>query len=98
MAKFYAGKGHHIEFLPEIAGISSPDTIIDGIKVDFKSLSSANNIERHAKDAIYKQGADEVWFEFDKGNDKIYEKLRKLSGIGIHGRYFVKGKNVEQSF
>ena len=75
MASTYSRFGHKVEMLEEVPGISSPDALIDGVKVDFKSLASANNIERHAKDAIFKQGADEVWFEFTDFNDAINQKL-----------------------
>ena len=56
MAEKYAEHGSQVEFLEEISGVSSYDAIVDGRKVDFKSLSSGNNIIRHAKDAIRKQG------------------------------------------
>mgnify|MGYP002083946407 FL=1 len=98
MATTYSQFGHKIEMLEEKPGISSPDAVIDGIKVDFKSLASANNIERHAKDAIFKQGADEVWFEFTDFNDAINQKLIKISEWGIHGRYYVKGQSKEYRF
>ena len=98
MASTYSRFGHKVEMLEEVPGISSPDALIDGVKVDFKSLASANNIERHAKDAIFKQGADEVWFEFTDFNDAINQKLIKISEWGIHGRYYIKGKSKEYRF
>lgn len=88
MANFYASKGNVMNMLEEIPGISSPDTKANGIKVDLKSLSSHNNIMRHAKDAIYKQGAEEVWFEFPTRTDKIIQQINQLSSKGIHGRYY----------
>lgn len=98
MGETYSKMGHKVEILEEIPGVSSPDAIIDGIKVDFKSLSSANNIERHAKDAIFKQGADEVWFEFTQKNGEILNKIEVLQEKGIHGRYYFKGENKEYRF
>lgn len=79
----------------ELSGISSPDAIINGKKVDFKSLSSANNIVRHAKEAIIKQGADFVYFEFESGKkEKVLSELRVLSSkYKIHGKYYFKGEN-----
>ena len=98
MASTYATFGHKVEMVKEVPGISSPDAIIDGKKVDFKSLASANNIERHAKEAIYKQGADEVWFEFTCKNDKILSEINKIRERGIHGRYYFKDEQKEYIF
>lgn len=98
MARQYAENGHRVEMLDEIPGIPSPDALIDGLRVDFKSLHSANNIKRHAKDAIFRQGADEVWFEFTTKSDKITATIRDLSKKGIHGRYYFLGENKEYRF
>ena len=94
MAKTFAKNGYNVELLEEIPKISSPDAIINGKKVDFKSLSSANNIVRHAKEAIRKQGADFVYFEFDNNNKHLYLKeLNVLSSkYNIHGKYYFKGE------
>jgi hypothetical protein len=95
MAKVFAEHGYKVELIEELSGISSPDAIINGKKVDFKSLSSANNIVRHAKEAIKKQGADMVYFEFDNNNKTlILNEINKLSlKYNIHGKYYFKGKN-----
>ena len=95
MAKVFAEHGYNVELLEEIAGVSSCDAIVNGKKVDFKSLSSANNIVRHAKEAIKKQGADFVYFEFE--NREKYKFLKELnvlsSKYNIHGKYYFKGEN-----
>lgn len=95
MAKKFSKNGYNVELLEEIPKISSPDAIINGKKVDFKSLSSANNIVRHAKEAIRKQGADFVYFEFETGKkEKVLSELRVLSSkYKIHGKYYFKGEN-----
>lgn len=98
MASTYAQFGHKVEMLEEVPGISSPDALIDGLKVDFKSLKSANNIERHAKDAIFKQGSDEVWFEFSTKSDRIIATIEDLAQKGIHGRYYFRGEDKEYLF
>ena len=98
MASTYARFGHKVEMLEEVPGISSPDALIDGLKVDFKSLKSANNIERHAKDAIFKQGSDEVWFEFTTKSDRIIATIEDLAQKGIHGRYYFRGEDKEYLF
>ena len=97
MALFYSNK-HKINLLKEEPGISSCDAICDNKKVDFKSLSSPNNSVRHAKNAIFKQGADEVWFEFTVKNKEIINEIKKLSKKNIHGRYYFIGENIEYTF
>lgn len=98
MCRVLGKNGYRVEMLEEIPGISSPDITINGIKADLKSLSSANNIERHAKDAIRKQGAEIVIFEFKEMNDKIKQALIKMGRIGIHGKYFASGDDSIYDF
>ena len=95
MAKLFAKNGYNVELLEEIPKISSHDAIINGKKVDFKCLSSANNIVRHAKEAIRKQGADLVYFEFETDKkEKFLSELKVLSSkYKIHGKYYFKGEN-----
>lgn len=95
MAKTFAKNGYRVELLEEIPGISSPDAIINGKKVDFKSLSSANNIIRHAKETVRRQGADFVYFEFEnKEKHKFLKELNVLSSkYNIHGKYYFKGED-----
>lgn len=52
--KCWHENGRRIEMLEEVSGVSSPDITIDGVKAELKKLSSANNIERHAKETINK--------------------------------------------
>lgn len=92
MAKVFAGTGHRIELLDEITGISSPDAIFNGLKADFKSLSSHNNIIRDAKKAIYKQNADIVLFEFTNDTPKIHLEILKLRKMNIKAYYYFTGK------
>jgi hypothetical protein len=98
MAKTFAKQGSKVELLEEKSGLSSCDAIIDGKKVDFKSLSSSNNIIRHAKKAIRGQGADFVYFEFTKKSYEIIEKINQLKNIGIHGKYYFKGEDIVYDF
>ena len=53
-------------------------------------ICSPNNTIRHAKDAIKKQGVDEVWFEFTNKNIEIIKQIRRLNTLGIHGKYYFK--------
>lgn len=98
MADMYARQGHKVELVKEKTGVPTPDAIIDGKKVDFKSLSSANNIIRHAKEAIRKQGADEVWFEFTTKNSEITKEIQNLTRMGIHGKYYFRGEGTVYNF
>ena len=98
MAKVLAQNGHKIEMLEEVSGDSSHDIKIDDIKAELKKLSSANNIEREAKKAIKKQGADIVIFEFSQLNAKILQGIERLKRMGIHGKYFASGENKIYNF
>ena len=86
---------YQIEMLEEVPGISSPDITIDGPKADLKRLSSANNIERHAKEAVREQGADIVIFQFDNETEAIHTKLYKLKKMGYKVLYFFTGRENE---
>jgi phage gp29-like protein len=92
MAKVFAGSGFRMELLDEIAGISSPDALFNGLKADLKSISSHNNIIRDAKKAIYKQGADVVLFEFTNDTPKIHLEILKLRKMNIKAYYYFTGK------
>ena len=85
MCKVFADGGKRIEHLAEVPGVSSADVTINGIAVDLKKLSSANNIARHAKYATNKQGAKQMLFQFDVENEAIYAQLQKLKRSGISG-------------
>ena len=90
-----ADAGFKVEHLAEIPRISSPDIRINGIPADLKRLSSPNNIRRHAKEAIEKQGAKLVVFQFDDWNDKFAQAIEELKRKGIHGYYFITGREDE---
>ncbi|MEG2599662.1 MAG: hypothetical protein RSA66_09335, partial [Muribaculaceae bacterium] len=81
-----------IRHLGEVSGVSSSDVLFNGIKGDLKSLSSHNNIIRHAKNAINEQGADIVIFEFSNKTSLIIDKIRELSRKRIHGYYYFSTK------
>jgi hypothetical protein len=88
MAQVYAQNGFKIEILEEVPRVPSPDVTINGIKADLKQLSGHNNIEREAKSAVRKQGAEMVLFEFGKNTKKIQEELDKLKREGIKVYYY----------
>lgn len=86
MAEVFARNGYRIEMLEEADRKSAPDVLINGIKGDFKSVSSENNVVRYAKKAFKKQGAEVVLFEIDAMTREIYTELLKAKEKG--GRIF----------
>ncbi len=94
VAKVFAQNGHAMEMLEEISRIPSPDVTIDGIPADMKSTYSIGNIERYAIESLKKQHAKIVLFRLEEKNAAIEEKIRKVSLMGIHGKYFFKGENI----
>jgi hypothetical protein len=81
--------------LAETSGISSPDVRINGIYGDFKWLVGHNNILRHAKKAITKQGASIVLFCFTQENEDIHTELLLLDRkYDINALYFFEGKET----
>lgn len=73
----------------EVPGVSSCDVLTDGVKADFKSLSSANNIISQASRAIKKQGSKLVLFEFTTNkNYEIIQNIKIISEKGIKGKYY----------
>lgn len=81
--------------LEEVPRVSSPDINIDGIKADLKRLSSHNNIIKEAKEAVRKQGADIVIFQFEKETEQIHLELQNLKKLGFWVIYFFKGREDE---
>lgn len=99
MSLVFARNGYRVEMLAEFPGISSPDVLINGIPGDLKRLSSHNNLTRHAKEAIFKQGAKLVLIEFALVTDRTLVELSRLQEIGISGYYFATGvENTIHSF
>lgn len=98
MCRVLAKNGHQIEMLEEVSGVSSPDITFDMVKADLKRLSSHNNIVKEAKEAIKKQGAEIIIFEFTTINSKILQALEHLKKLVIHGKYFVTGSNLLHDF
>ncbi|MBQ7735202.1 MAG: hypothetical protein IJT61_04615 [Bacteroidales bacterium] len=85
-----AKRGFKIEHLDDSGW--GYDIHMNKTSADLKKLSSANNIRRHAKHAVYDQKAERVVFKFEKMNDSIHKELNKLTEKGIHGCYYVTGE------
>ena len=94
MAKVYAQNGYRVEMLGEADRDSAPDVLINGIKGDFKSTSSSNNIVKYAKKAFQKQGADIVLFEIDAMTRDIYSELLKAKKKGGRVFYYTKEDEI----
>ena len=99
MAEVFAKEGHKIQFTDEPSGKRMQDTIINGIKVEFKSLEGKTNVQKRSKEGLG-QGADEVWFEFERIEERegILKEINKLSNDGKHGKYFFRGENIVYSY
>ncbi len=94
MCETLARNGHNVKMIQEIAGVSSPDILIDGRKADLKSTKGTGNNVKYGKKAVKKQDADIVIFEFEEMSPEIQMELKKLAlRLGIHGMYFVKGND-----
>lgn len=94
MAKVYAKNGYRVEMLGEADRDSAPDVLINGIRGDFKSTGSSNNIVKYAKKAFQKQGADIVLFEIDAMTRDIYSELLKAKKKGGRVFYYTKEDEI----
>jgi len=84
-----AQNGHKIKLLNLAFGF---DIFLDDISADLKKTAGSGNIVKYAKKAINKQGAYLVVFEFDKESSNIYSQIKRLSLMGIRGKYYFTGK------
>lgn len=92
MCIVFAKGGNRIVHLHERPGISSTDVTCNGMKADLKRTGSPDQIVKHAKYAIRKQGAKMVLFQFDRLNAKMATAIKELQDLKIHGKYFITGK------
>ena len=95
MAKNLANAGYRVEMLQEVPRVSSPDILLNGIKADLKSASSHNNILKYAQEAVNKQGAEIVIFEFTIDTPKIRERIEELRRKGFVSYYYFSSKPKE---
>lgn len=80
MARDLAKQGHKIVHLAEHNRPVGDryDTLFDGVKADFKSTKSHNNIVKYGEKALEEQGADMVIFRLEEHTSKMYWELQKL--------------------
>jgi len=97
MCKMLVNDGHNVRHLSDAGG--GYDIELDGVPYELKSLTSANNIVKEGKNAISKQGAKGVVYEFSEITAKTRQEINKLKEkYDIHGYYFTKGENELHSF
>jgi len=95
MCVVLANAGFKVEHLAETPRISSPDITINGVPADLKRTASPANIWKYARHAVKEQGAKKLVFQFDNFNSAFIEEIEKLKTRGIHGYYFITGKEDE---
>lgn len=91
----FARAGHKLQHLSEVSGISSSDVLFDGVPADLKSTRSHNNMMEYAKWAVRHQGAKIVLFRFEVWTKDISTTLKNIQKMGIHGWYYILGKEDE---
>lgn len=96
-ARKLAKEGFNVDFSPFGAGHF--DIRINGMPAELKKVSSANQIIKHGKKAIFKQSAKEVVFDFSEFSSEHIKELNKLADKhGIHGRYYTPGHSKSRRF
>lgn len=80
MARDLAKMGHQIEHLAENNRPKGDryDTLFDGVKADFKSTKSNNNITKYGKKAFREQGADMVVYRLEEHAYGMLDELKNL--------------------
>lgn len=83
IAKDLARMGHHIEHLAENNRPVGEryDTLFDGVKADFKSTRSHNNIAKYGKKAFRDQGADMVVYRLEEHTEGMLKELKNLKEL-----------------
>ncbi len=94
-----AKNGHAVEHLSDDKSEGTFDAKIDSIPTDLKRTKGAGNIQRYGKHAIRKQGAKQIFFQFDEWSNKHREAIAWLTHKGLHGFYILTSEpNIEHSF
>ena len=97
MCEVLARGKNNVEYLESVE--KRYDILIDGEAADLKKLSSVNNIHRYASQAVKKQGAKIIVFEFTVETTEIHIKLNDIKKHGYHCiYYFSKNKDALYSF
>ena len=96
MCLIFAKGGNKMVHLSETPGVSSADTLCNGILADLKKIESDKHIVEDALYAVRHQHAKLVLFQFDKLTNRAKGAIKELATKKIHGKYFVTGdeKNI----
>lgn len=83
MARDLAKQGHKIVHLAEHNRSVGDryDTLFDGVKADFKSTRSHNNIAKYGKKAFREQGADMVVYRLEEHTEGMLKELKNLKEL-----------------
>ena len=83
MARDLAKQGHKIVHLAEHNRPVGDryDTLFDGVKADFKSTRSHNNIAKYGKKAFREQGADMVVYRLEEHTYGMLDELKSLKEL-----------------
>ncbi len=83
MARDLAKQGHKIVHLAEHNRPVGDryDTLFDGVKADFKSTRSHNNIAKYGKKAFREQGADMVVYRLEEHTEGMLKELKNLKEL-----------------
>ncbi len=94
-----AKNGHAVEHLADAKDGGTYDAVIDGVKTDLKRTEGAGNIQKYGIHAVRKQGAEQVYFQFDNWTTKHRTSIGVLSSLGIHGVYILsEAPSIEHHF
>ncbi len=96
MCETLAENGHSVKHMADQKDMNGTfDALVDGVPTDLKRTKGTGNIEKYAKHAVREQGAEQVIFQFDEFTHEHQDIISILSKNGIHGFYFVTGKEQE---
>ena len=98
MCLVFAKSGFKIRHYEDGKSQGSFDVTINNIRADLKKTRSTNNIIRYGKHAIRVQHAEIILVEFERWDNKFRDVVSELSRKGIHGYYFITGKEQIHSF
>ncbi len=87
--------GFRVEHLSDEKKDGTYDIHLNGIPADLKRTMGFGNIIKYASEAIKKQNAKIIVFQFDDWNDKFVGKINELKRKKFHGYYFITGKEIE---
>ena len=98
MCLTFAKAGFRVLHYEDLKREGSFDVLIDGTRADLKKTKSTNNIIRYAKHALRVQNAEIILIQFENWGNEFREIVSEMSRKGIHGLYFVTGREIVHRF